>query len=45
MNEVEVRFEVGMGMKVEIRVRMTARTEARVHDWDSGYGKQGFSFI
>lgn len=44
MNEVEVRFEVGM--RVNIKDRTTARTEARLYGWDSCFDKeQGFSFI
>lgn len=46
MNEVEVRFEVGMRVNIEIKDRTTARTEARLYDWDSCFDKeQGFSFI
>lgn len=33
MNEVEVRFEVGIRVKVGIKVRNTARIEARVYGW------------
>lgn len=34
MNEVEVRFQVGMRIKVEIRVTITARTETSVDSQD-----------
>lgn len=34
MNEIEVRFQVGMRIKVEIRVTIRARTETSVDSQD-----------
>ena len=43
-NKAQVRFEVGKRVNIRIKDRTTARTEARLHGWDSCFDKeQGFS--
>ena len=34
-NEAQVTFEVGKRVNIRIKDRITARTEARLHGWDS----------
>ena len=40
MNEAEVRFDIEMGIKVEIRISITTRTETRCDGQNPCYDKE-----